>query len=155
MATSPSPSSSIAGDSPAIVSWQLPVPRTAARTVGVGLALLFAAGFGILLGGKVVFGLLGPLLLLPVVTQYFRAPQYRLTGEVARAVWGLTVTEMRWSDVRRATRVGDQIHLSPLAGSDVRQEFRGVRLRLPAPPLRDEVIQAIRERVPGGLLEEG
>ena len=93
--------------------------------------------------------LLGPSFLAPVLSRYFLRPSYRLTVESARASWGTGQTEMRWDAVRRATFDKRAVHLSPLAGTGVRQSFRGVELQLPASePECASIVAYVRDRLP-------
>ena len=121
------------GESAEPLVWALPgIARTPVRT-GTLIALVpLTAAAGLVFTRQPLFLLLGPAFLAPVLSRYFLRPSYRLTSESARASWGTAQTEIRWSDVRRVTDDGRTIHLSPLAGDDLRQRFRGVELRLPA-----------------------
>ena len=69
--------------------------------------------------------------------------KYRLTQEEAIAKCGLSVSAIRWENVRRIIDVEDGIRLSPLEKTSRLEEFRGVYLRFSSN--RDEVLAKIAE----------
>ncbi len=135
---------------PATLAWSAGgLARSPAKTVALLLLIPFSAGLGLVWTGGPLFLLLGPAFLAPVLSRYFLAPRYVLGAETARASWGTMQTEIRWADIRRVLRTGDGLRLSPLAGDDLRQRFRGVELALPKDPIeRERVLARVRESLP-------
>ena len=69
--------------------------------------------------------------------------QYKITEHEASSRCGLSVTAIRWENVKRLIHTSEGVRLSPLEKSSRLDEFRGVYLRFSGN--RDEVLAKIAE----------
>ncbi len=100
------------------------------RQAQIGLVLLAVFVLGAALFRSFWFGLLPALALLFSLSEYVFPIRYTLTAQSASARCGLSLLEIRWTDVRHAYLTDDGIKLSPLSVKNSRFEsLRGVYLR--------------------------
>jgi hypothetical protein len=93
------------------------------------LAIALGAGFiGLKLGG-VLLSAIGFFVVLVSTAEVFLPLKYRIDSGGAQVRCGLSVTAIRWSDVKRLIRMADGVRLSPLEKPSRLDEFRGVYLR--------------------------
>lgn len=115
------------------------------------------AAFGALLGYFWVGPLgilLGAVVVLVSAAEMFLPIRYRLDGEEARSQIGLSVTAIRWENVKRLIQTDEGVRLSPLSQSSRLDAFRGVYLRFSGNEA--EVLAKIAElRRDGRTLDSG
>lgn len=115
------------------------------RQAQIGLVLLAVFVLGIALFRSFWLGLLPMLALLFSLSEYVFPIRYTLTAQSATARCGLSLLEIRWTDVRHAYLAEDGIKLSPLPAKNSRFEsLRGVFLRFGGDN-RDAVSSAVRQ----------
>jgi hypothetical protein len=116
--------------------------QLAQKRIPVAIAGLVAAGFG-----TVFIGVFGALLGLAVVfvstAELWMPMRFKLTSEEASARVGLSVTAIRWENVKRVLETDQGVTLSPLEKSSRLDAFRGVYLRFSSN--RSEVLAKIAE----------
>ena len=100
------------------------------RQAQIGLVLLAVFVLGIALFRSFWLGFLPTLALLFSLSEYVFPIRYTLTAQSASVRCGLSLLEIRWTDVRHAYLTDDGIKLSPLSAKNSRFEsLRGVFLR--------------------------
>lgn len=110
------------------------IPVAIAGLVAAGLGAVFIGIFGAFLGIAVVF----------VSTAELWMPmRFKLTSDEASARVGLSVTAIRWENVKRVLETDQGVTLSPLEKSSRLDAFRGVYLRFSSN--RSEVLAKIAE----------
>ncbi|MBA4292511.1 hypothetical protein C0431_06030 [bacterium] len=116
--------------------------QLAQKRIPVAIAGLVAAGFG-----TVFIGAFGAMLGIAVVflstAELWMPMRFRLTSEEASARVGLSVTAIRWENVKRVLETDQGVTLSPLEKSSRLDAFRGVYLRFSSN--RSEVLAKIAE----------
>lgn len=110
------------------------IPVAIAGLVAAGFGAVFIGAFGAFLGIAVVF----------VSTAELWMPmRFKLTSEEASARVGLSVTAIRWENIKRVLETDQGVTLSPLEKSSRLDAFRGVYLRFSSN--RSEVLAKIAE----------
>lgn len=146
------------GSVSASVGWRVHLARSEPMRASVVVAFAAVAGLmGMSLFHSPVYGVIGAAVVLFSCSEFLLPISYRLTDEKASSRYGLTVVEIRWSDVKRVLRDGVTLRLSPLSRASRLDSFRGVVLR-PGPDdshcSQERLMSIIRERAPGARIDE-
>ncbi|MBS1715104.1 MAG: hypothetical protein JST30_12290 [Armatimonadetes bacterium] len=107
------------------------------------VAMVVAGAAGTVLLHHLLFGLVGVLVVLVSTGELFFPAKYTLDANEARQRIGITVTAIRWTDVKRLIPQQDGVRLSPFEKPDRLDAFRGVFLRYASN--EDAVLGKIRE----------
>ena len=100
------------------------------RQAQIAVVLLLVSVLGVWLFRSLWLGLVPMLAVLFSLSEYVFPIHYTLTAQSASARHGLSMLEIRWTDVRHAYLTDDGIKLSPLSAKNSRFEsLRGVFLR--------------------------
>ena len=122
--------------------------RQPRRLPKVGIAVAGALVLGLCFFHSLWLALLPVLALVLSLSDYLFPIRYTLTSQSAKSQNGVTVLEIRWTDVRRAYLTDEGVKLSPLRAKNSRFEaLRGVYLRFDDGN-REAVIAAIRQLLP-------
>lgn len=112
------------------------------KRLPVLVASLIAAGFGWYLIG--VFGaFMGVAVVLASTAELWMPMRFKLTDVDASSRVGLSLTAIRWENVKRVLETDQGVTLSPLEKSSRLDAFRGVYLRFSGN--RSEVLAKIAE----------
>lgn len=110
----------------------------------VALIAMLAAGLaGLYVLGHPLFALLGIAVIFVSTAELFLPVKFRIDGNEARQACGISVTAIKWADVKRLIPQDDGVRLSPFDEQNRLDAFRGVYLRYAGN--KDEVLGKIAE----------
>ena len=118
--------------------------RPGAR-IAILVVALAAATLGFLLFRNAGMAVLGGLMVLGSTTESWLPTHCELSPDGATTRLGISVSSMKWVEVRRVVLSAAAVKLSPLASVGPTDAFRGVTLRT-RPELRDEIVRFIKSR---------
>jgi len=112
------------------------------RVLGLAGAVVVAGGYGILVYGSPLFGLLAGALVGASAAEYLFPIRFRVTTRRASSACLAARMEISWERVRRVDYGTGAIRLSPFRRACRLDQFRGVLLRF-SPEQQPEVAAAI------------
>lgn len=131
------------GRSAEVLEWEVDLGATMPKKrIPVVIVALFALSYGALVIHPVI-GLIGFLAVIFSTAELFLPLKYRLDETEARVKCGLSVTAIRWENVKRLIDMPDGIRLSPLATAGRLDAFRGVYVRFGSE--RERILAKIAE----------
>jgi len=112
------------------LEWQFRAwEREPKRRLVAIVAMALAGLGGLYLLNHVLFALIGVVVIFVSTAELFLPIKFRLDANEARQSCGISVTAIRWADVKRLTEQTDGVRLSPFEKSHRLDAFRGVFLR--------------------------
>jgi len=111
-------------------SWRVrPSDHAPGKTLGVAFAAILAFGVGTFLFKDIYLGLIGFAIIFGSTAEFWLGTAFRIDDAGATARTGLSISTIKWDDVKRVVRDARGIKLSPLEQPGKLDAFRGVYLR--------------------------
>ena len=126
------------------MEWQVKAWEKDPKKRPVAIVAIFIAGLaGLLILNHPLFSLLGMIVIFISTAELFLPMKFRVDANEARQSCGISVTAIRWADVKRLIKQEDGVRLSPFENPNRLDAFRGVFLRYASN--EDEVLGKIAE----------
>jgi hypothetical protein len=126
------------------VSWHVRLSDSEPHKRYIVLAAASLVGLlGIFVLQRPLMGMLGFAIILASTAEAWLGVKFTVDSTGARRRCGLSVSEMRWEDVKRVIVEGNLVKLSPLEKANRLDPFRGVILET-TPDTHERVLDAIR-----------
>lgn len=127
------------------ISWSVrPYEKAPAKRYVIFAIALVAMAFGVFIYGQPLLGIVGFAIILGSTVDFWVGSSYKVDASGATSRTGLSVSNIRWEDVKRVVVGTEEVKVSPLEDGGSRMDaFRGVVLKLNTDN-RAQVVDAIR-----------
>lgn len=127
------------------ISWSVrPYEKAPAKRYVIFAIALVAMAFGVFIYGQPLLGFVGFAIILGATYEYWVGSSYKVDAMGATSRTGLSISSIRWEDVKRIVIGEDNVKVSPLEDGGSRMDaFRGVILKLNEDN-RTQVIDAVK-----------
>ena len=127
------------------ISWSVrPYEKAPAKRYVIFAIALVAMAFGVFIYGQPLLGVVGFAIILGSTVDFWVGSSYKVDASGATSRTGLSISSIRWEDVKRVVVGAEEVKVSPLEDGGSRMDaFRGVVLKLNTDN-RAQVIDAVK-----------
>lgn len=128
------------------ISWSVrPYEKAPAKRYVIFAIALVAMAFGVFIYGQPLLGVVGFAIILGSTVDFWIGSSYKVDASGATSRTGLSISSIRWEDVKRVVVGAEEVKVSPLEDGGSRMDaFRGVVLKLNTDN-RTQVIDAVKQ----------